>query len=335
MSKKLTHEFIAMRTKCDRLESIRNLNLWGNDLEDISIIRTMHNLEVVSLSVNKIRTLKDFASLKNLRELYLRKNSISDINEIRYLTNLPNLKILWLSENPVAEIKGYRGIVIRNLPQITKLDDNVISLEERESCDQEQGSNNYKEDPSSQDEEQQFEIGKSEDNVFENQNFSHDNQDKNYQVPNVINSNNNYNEIYSNNEKNRKLKDKFNYQNQNNPSVEIRKKNSVNYEDNSNIVQNFENLNIKKRNTTANTNNVGLENKYEIHNMLQKNPSQNSQNRQMINNDNYSGPNIQNHNLPSSRPGNILNCVLMLLKELNDNELEIIKSEVDKKLARY
>ena len=54
MSKKLTHEFIAMRTKCDRLESIKNLNLWGNDLEDISVIRNMYNLEVVSLSVNKI-----------------------------------------------------------------------------------------------------------------------------------------------------------------------------------------------------------------------------------------------------------------------------------------
>ena len=47
MAKKLTHEFIAMRTKCDRLESIKNLNLWGNDLEDISILKTMQNLEVL------------------------------------------------------------------------------------------------------------------------------------------------------------------------------------------------------------------------------------------------------------------------------------------------
>src|SRR5688572_10967919 len=131
MSKKLTHEFIAMRTKCDRLESIKNLNLWGNDLEDVSVLKQMHNLEVVSLSVNKIRTLRDFSFLKNLKELYLRKNLISDISEVKFLINCHNLKVLWLSENPVAETKNYRANVIKMLPQINKLDDNVITQDER------------------------------------------------------------------------------------------------------------------------------------------------------------------------------------------------------------
>lgn len=39
----------------------------------ISIIRQMPNLEVLSLSVNKISTLADFAHCPKLRELYLRK----------------------------------------------------------------------------------------------------------------------------------------------------------------------------------------------------------------------------------------------------------------------
>ena len=68
MSKKLTRELIAQKAKSDRLESIRKLNLWGSNLEDISIIAEMPLLEIVSLSVNKIRTLKPFANLQNLKE---------------------------------------------------------------------------------------------------------------------------------------------------------------------------------------------------------------------------------------------------------------------------
>ena len=47
-------ELIAQKVKSDRIESIRNLNLWGSNIEDISIIEEMPSLEIVSLSVNKI-----------------------------------------------------------------------------------------------------------------------------------------------------------------------------------------------------------------------------------------------------------------------------------------
>ena len=53
MSKKLSRELIAQKVKSDRIESIRNLNLWGSNIEDISIIHEMPSLEIVSLSVNK------------------------------------------------------------------------------------------------------------------------------------------------------------------------------------------------------------------------------------------------------------------------------------------
>ena len=38
MSKALTLELIHMKTKTNRVEQIKNLNLWGNDLDDISIV---------------------------------------------------------------------------------------------------------------------------------------------------------------------------------------------------------------------------------------------------------------------------------------------------------
>ena len=58
MSKALTLELIHMKTKTNRIDSIKNLNLWGNDLEDVSIVTQMPALEVLSLSVNQITTLK-------------------------------------------------------------------------------------------------------------------------------------------------------------------------------------------------------------------------------------------------------------------------------------
>jgi Leucine-rich repeat (LRR) protein len=59
MSKALTLELIHMKTKTNRIDGIKNLNLWGNDLDDISIVNQMPALEVLSLSVNNISTLRD------------------------------------------------------------------------------------------------------------------------------------------------------------------------------------------------------------------------------------------------------------------------------------
>ena len=70
MSKKLTRELIVQKIRSDRLGSIKNLNLWGTNLDDVSLIQEMPSLEIISLSVNKIRSLKPFSGLPNLRELY-------------------------------------------------------------------------------------------------------------------------------------------------------------------------------------------------------------------------------------------------------------------------
>lgn len=107
------------------------MNLWGNDLDDISIIKEMPNIEICSLSLNKIFTLKDFAYCKKLTELYLRKNLVTDLQEIKYLTHCPSLKVLWLWDNPIAEHKFYRPYIIKLLPNLIKLDNNGVTPEER------------------------------------------------------------------------------------------------------------------------------------------------------------------------------------------------------------
>ncbi len=58
-SKAMTPELIQMKTKTNRLDTIKSLNLWGNDLEDISIVSSMTSIEVLSLAVNRVVTLRD------------------------------------------------------------------------------------------------------------------------------------------------------------------------------------------------------------------------------------------------------------------------------------
>ncbi|GFS75900.1 hypothetical protein TNCV_4665491 [Trichonephila clavipes] len=94
----------------------------GSELTDVSIVKKLPNVEVLSLSVNAISSLEDFSHCNNLQELYIRKNNISELGEIRHLRDLPKLKNLWLADNPCAESDEYRLTVIRALPQLQKLD---------------------------------------------------------------------------------------------------------------------------------------------------------------------------------------------------------------------
>lgn len=130
---RLTEDMIVARTRVSDMNHVKKLNCWGAELSDISIIRKLTNVEVLSLSVNTISTLADIQYCKNLQELYIRKNQIPDIGEILWLRDLPRLKNLWLEENPCAEACGpelYRQTVIRNLPQLQKLDNVAVSSEE-------------------------------------------------------------------------------------------------------------------------------------------------------------------------------------------------------------
>ena len=120
-----------MKTKASNLESVKNLNLWGNEIDDVRIVKDMPNLEVLSLSVNKISSLKAFQYCQKLSELYLRKNCIQDLSELKYLQPLKNLKVLWLWDNPCADTPNYRDIVISKLPNLVKLDNQAISNEEK------------------------------------------------------------------------------------------------------------------------------------------------------------------------------------------------------------
>jgi len=131
VSKQLTLELIAFKTKTNQLDRIKNLNLVGNDIGNIAICSEMEALEVLSLSVNSIRSLEPLQHCYALKELYIRRNCIESLEELEFLKSLPNLRTLWLDENPVASIPGYRLSTIKLLRQLDKLDNVLITEEER------------------------------------------------------------------------------------------------------------------------------------------------------------------------------------------------------------
>ena len=103
------------------------LNICGYSITDVGILARLPNVEVLSLSVNAISTLKDFASCVNLKELYLRKNQVASLDEVDHLKGLSSLRVLWLNDNPFASDPNYRQRVLTLRPGLVKLDGQDVS----------------------------------------------------------------------------------------------------------------------------------------------------------------------------------------------------------------
>ena len=127
----LTKEIIEKKYPGKKLEELKILNFYGNDFSNIDIISQMKSLNIISLSSNKISSLKPFKNLPNLQELILRNNNIENIDEIDFLKTCNKLNSLWLEENPVCKKEEYKQHLINTLPNLKKLDNsNIIEIKE-------------------------------------------------------------------------------------------------------------------------------------------------------------------------------------------------------------
>ena len=329
MSKKLSRELIAQKVKSDRIESIRNLNLWGSNIEDISIIEEMPSLEIVSLSVNKIRTLRPFSNLTNLRELYLRRNLITNLNEIKYLTDCQNLNVLWLSENPICDNPNYRAVVICVLPQLQKLDDIAITDEEREKAEKKL-SGNFEEDNDDEEEDQNIQEEENNNKNFDNMRQQQIQQERYSPKKNTNNYENEDNKYYGKNNNNMRKSQNQNQRNKNNKQYDERQDDEEDY--------------IKPKKTFQ-PNRYKQNDEYEKYNNnddmynydnrpIRANSGMVPKNNNFKKNNNYRNyeDNYEYNNNSEKKKGNsnILNCVISLLKELSPNELQIVKREIDR-----
>jgi len=75
-------------------DKITILNLFNNNLTDISGIRLFKNLEILYLGYNEIKDISVLRDLNKLKELYLGTNNIKDISVIEYLKKLKYLSII-------------------------------------------------------------------------------------------------------------------------------------------------------------------------------------------------------------------------------------------------
>jgi len=140
----LTKEEIEKKYPGKKLEDIKILNFYGDDFSNVDIISKMNSLEVISLSQNKISSLKPFQNLKHLKELILRNNNIENVNELDNLKDCNKLKSLWLEKNPVCKKDDYKKHIIEILPNLKKLD-NINLIEIKEKNKSEKNNNNNKE----------------------------------------------------------------------------------------------------------------------------------------------------------------------------------------------
>lgn len=75
--------------------TLKELNLSGNEIEDISALSLLINVEVLDLSSNRINSVQPIMGLVNLKQLYIQNNLLTEeqINELQMA--LPTCNIIW------------------------------------------------------------------------------------------------------------------------------------------------------------------------------------------------------------------------------------------------
>ena len=136
------------KLKSSDLASLKNVNLCLFEIDNLAVLRELPNLEIVSLSHNKVSGLKDLSYCSKLQEIYIRKNNICDLQEVAHLGRLPNLRVLWLSHNPCAEHPYYRPYIVRKLQSLVKLDNAEVKKEERQAAARLNFEQIFRENPS-------------------------------------------------------------------------------------------------------------------------------------------------------------------------------------------
>lgn len=127
----LTKEMIVKKTSASRLGDVKQLSIYAENINDITIVAKLRNLHAAAFVSNWISELKPFAACSSLQELYLRKNNIVDLAELNALRGLRDLRVLWLADNPCSQHPFYRKFAIACCAALTLLDETPVTMEER------------------------------------------------------------------------------------------------------------------------------------------------------------------------------------------------------------
>lgn len=297
---------IFQKTHTTNLRDVRTLNMWGFELSNIDIISKLQNAETISLSLNNITSLEPFSYCKNLQNLYLRQNCISDLREVDYLCNLPRLTYLMLRDNPISSLPNYRSYIINKLPNLKKLDDIDVTMDDR--CP----SNDYSQTMKQP-------VHKSNDRESHSR----------------INPSSSYS--YQNNTNKSKTVGNYHYNNYNDADYSSEDDSSSNGGNNYQYQQKVDNNDPRRRMNPNNriNNNYNATNQNSYNTMSQNNYNSMSQSSYRASNNSRrsntnSIPNYTNKPTIKKDDSNMLTAVLSLLPELTDDSLQVVLEAIEK-----
>ncbi|XP_034027385.1 leucine-rich repeat-containing protein 23 [Thalassophryne amazonica] len=115
------------------LPNLRRLYLAQNLIKRLEGLERLQHLTTLHLRDNQLVSLDGLSSnMKCMQYLNVRGNTISNQDALRCLASVSrSLQVLVLSENPVEEMADYRLCVLVYVPQLERLDKDLISDEER------------------------------------------------------------------------------------------------------------------------------------------------------------------------------------------------------------
>lgn len=120
------------------MERLRLLSLSRNCLKRIERLEDVADtLEELWLSYNQISSLDGLEKCTKLRTLYIGNNKIADLAELDKLAALPELRELLVTGNPAfdgMDKAAQRLAVLKRVPQIAKLDNEMITQGERDAA---------------------------------------------------------------------------------------------------------------------------------------------------------------------------------------------------------
>ena len=123
------------------MSKIKILSLARNQIKKIEKLEDVAGtLEELWLSYNAISTLDGVSALTNLTTLYLSNNIIKSWSELEKLQSLENLKDVLFFGNPIYDDltkEQCRIEVLKKLPNLTKIDGDMVKPAEREQAQDE------------------------------------------------------------------------------------------------------------------------------------------------------------------------------------------------------
>ncbi|NXK95743.1 LRGUK protein, partial [Formicarius rufipectus] len=110
---------------------IKTLSLGSNQIQKVTGVEGLKALQRLDLSSNKITSLEGLQDHDLLEVINLEDNQIAELQELHWIKDLPLLRVLNLLKNPLQEQTDYWLSAIFMLLQLTELDLQKITAEEK------------------------------------------------------------------------------------------------------------------------------------------------------------------------------------------------------------